>query len=155
MLTSAQIAEERRRLEARIAQLEEELEEEQCNSELINDRLKKSMLQVIKDLLLLTWKYKSHMVQVLFLKMCMMLCCLFRLTRWMWSSLQNGAALNVVKVSVPNSSDRTKIWGRNWMSWRWQSNPNTRRILRLWKQRSLSWRSRWTWRWGKHRNCFA
>lgn len=52
MLTSAQIAEERRRLEARIAQLEEELEEEQCNSELINDRLKKSMLQVIKDLLL-------------------------------------------------------------------------------------------------------
>lgn len=46
MLPSAQIAEERRRLEARIAQLEEELEEEQCNSELINDRLKKSMLQV-------------------------------------------------------------------------------------------------------------
>lgn len=50
MLTSAQIAEERRRLEARIAQLEEELEEEQCNSELINDRLKKSMLQVSKHL---------------------------------------------------------------------------------------------------------
>lgn len=57
MLTSAQIAEERRRLEARIAQLEEELEEEQCNSELINDRLKKSMLQVIKDLLL---RYKEN-----------------------------------------------------------------------------------------------
>ncbi|XP_061741310.1 myosin-9-like isoform X2 [Nerophis ophidion] len=42
---NAQIAEERRRLEARIAQLEEELEEEQCNTELVNDRLKKSMLQ--------------------------------------------------------------------------------------------------------------
>lgn len=43
---SAQVAEERRRLEARIAQLEEELEEEQCNIELINDRMKKAMLQV-------------------------------------------------------------------------------------------------------------
>uniref|UniRef100_A0A665WMM2 Myosin-9 n=1 Tax=Echeneis naucrates TaxID=173247 RepID=A0A665WMM2_ECHNA len=42
---SAQAAEERRRLEARIAQLEEELEEEQCNTELTNDRLKKAMLQ--------------------------------------------------------------------------------------------------------------
>lgn len=45
-LFSAQVAEERRRLEARIAQLEEELEEEQCNTELVNDRLKKAMLQV-------------------------------------------------------------------------------------------------------------
>lgn len=45
-LLSAQAAEERRRLEARIAQLEEELEEEQCNTELVNDRLKKAMLQV-------------------------------------------------------------------------------------------------------------
>uniref|UniRef100_A0A8D3DTN0 Myosin-9 n=1 Tax=Scophthalmus maximus TaxID=52904 RepID=A0A8D3DTN0_SCOMX len=43
-----QVAEERRRLEARIAQLEEELEEEQCNTELTNDRLKKAMLQVCK-----------------------------------------------------------------------------------------------------------
>ncbi|XP_054891532.1 myosin-9-like isoform X1 [Poeciliopsis prolifica] len=42
---NAQAAEERRRLEARITQLEEELEEEQCNSELINDRMKKAMLQ--------------------------------------------------------------------------------------------------------------
>nr|XP_061805157.1 myosin-9-like isoform X3 [Nerophis lumbriciformis] len=42
---NAQVAEERRRLEARIAQLEEEVEEEQCNTELINDRLKKAMLQ--------------------------------------------------------------------------------------------------------------
>ncbi|XP_032444316.1 myosin-9-like isoform X1 [Xiphophorus hellerii] len=42
---NAQAAEERRRLEARITQLEEELEEEQCNTELTNDRLKKAMLQ--------------------------------------------------------------------------------------------------------------
>ncbi|XP_069381002.1 myosin-9-like isoform X2 [Paralichthys olivaceus] len=42
---NAQVAEERRRLEARIAQLEEELEEEQCNTELTNDRLKKALLQ--------------------------------------------------------------------------------------------------------------
>lgn len=46
LCVSAQAAEERRRLEARIAQLEEELEEEQCNTELTNDRLKKAMLQV-------------------------------------------------------------------------------------------------------------
>uniref|UniRef100_A0A671YIM4 Myosin-9 n=1 Tax=Sparus aurata TaxID=8175 RepID=A0A671YIM4_SPAAU len=45
------IAEERRRLEARIAQLEEELEEEQCNTELTNDRLKKAMLQVCEQLM--------------------------------------------------------------------------------------------------------
>lgn len=44
------MAEERRRLEARIAQLEEELEEEQCNTELTNDRLKKAMLQVCRSL---------------------------------------------------------------------------------------------------------
>ncbi|KAG7239737.1 hypothetical protein INR49_028568, partial [Caranx melampygus] len=44
---NAQAAEERRRLEARIAQLEEELEEEQCNTELTNDRLKKAMLQYL------------------------------------------------------------------------------------------------------------
>ncbi|XP_029946041.1 myosin-9 isoform X1 [Salarias fasciatus] len=42
---NAQAVEEKRRLEARIAQLEEELEEEQCTVELTNDRLKKSMLQ--------------------------------------------------------------------------------------------------------------
>ena len=40
------MAEEKRRLEARIAQLEEELEEEQCNTELVNDRLKRALLQV-------------------------------------------------------------------------------------------------------------
>lgn len=44
--SSALAAEERRRLEARIAQLEEEVEEEQCNTELMNDRMKKAMLQV-------------------------------------------------------------------------------------------------------------
>lgn len=37
---------ERRRLEARIAQLEEELEEEHLNVELVNDRMKKATLQV-------------------------------------------------------------------------------------------------------------
>ncbi|KAL0993065.1 hypothetical protein UPYG_G00102770 [Umbra pygmaea] len=42
---NALIAEEKRRLEARIAQLEEELEEEQCNTELVNDRLKRALLQ--------------------------------------------------------------------------------------------------------------
>uniref|UniRef100_A0A8C5HRU6 Myosin-10-like n=1 Tax=Gouania willdenowi TaxID=441366 RepID=A0A8C5HRU6_GOUWI len=38
--------EEKRRLEARIAQLEEELEEEQGNMELLNDRFRKSSIQV-------------------------------------------------------------------------------------------------------------
>ena len=46
MLPRALALEEKRRLEARIAQLEEELEEEQGNTELINDRLKKANLQV-------------------------------------------------------------------------------------------------------------
>lgn len=40
------LADEKRRLEARIAQLEEELEEEQGNMELLNDRLRKSSQQV-------------------------------------------------------------------------------------------------------------
>ncbi|KAB5515057.1 hypothetical protein PHYPO_G00248750 [Pangasianodon hypophthalmus] len=38
--------EEKRRLEARIAQLEEELDEEQCSIELVNDQLKKANMQV-------------------------------------------------------------------------------------------------------------
>lgn len=46
LLISALALEEKRRLEARIAQLEEELEEEQSNTELMNDRLKKANLQV-------------------------------------------------------------------------------------------------------------
>lgn len=40
------LADEKRRLEAKIAQLEEELEEEQGNMELLNDRLRKSTQQV-------------------------------------------------------------------------------------------------------------
>ncbi len=40
------LLEEKRRLEARIAQLEEELEEEQGNMELLNDRLRKTNMQV-------------------------------------------------------------------------------------------------------------
>uniref|UniRef100_A0A665XDM1 Myosin-10 n=1 Tax=Echeneis naucrates TaxID=173247 RepID=A0A665XDM1_ECHNA len=40
------LLEEKRRLEARIAQLEEELEEEQGNMEMLNDRFKKTTLQV-------------------------------------------------------------------------------------------------------------
>lgn len=39
-------SDERRRLDARIAQLEEELEEEHLNVELVNDRMKKATLQV-------------------------------------------------------------------------------------------------------------
>uniref|UniRef100_A0A7M4FQ05 Myosin-9 n=1 Tax=Crocodylus porosus TaxID=8502 RepID=A0A7M4FQ05_CROPO len=45
--SSALAMEEKRRLEARIAQLEEELEEEQSNTEMVNDRLKKANLQVL------------------------------------------------------------------------------------------------------------
>lgn len=40
------MADEKRRLEARISQLEEELEEEQGNMEILNDRLRKSTQQV-------------------------------------------------------------------------------------------------------------
>lgn len=40
------LLDEKRRLEARIAQLEEELEEEQSNMELLNDRFRKTTLQV-------------------------------------------------------------------------------------------------------------
>lgn len=45
---------EKRRLEARIAQLEEELEEEQGNMELLNDRFRKTTMQV--------WQNK-HMIR--------------------------------------------------------------------------------------------
>lgn len=40
------LMDEKRRLEARIAQLEEELEEEQGNMELLNDRFRKTTMQV-------------------------------------------------------------------------------------------------------------
>ncbi|KAH0629587.1 hypothetical protein JD844_011777 [Phrynosoma platyrhinos] len=42
------LLDEKRRLEARIAQLEEELEEEQSNMELLNDRFRKTTLQMEK-----------------------------------------------------------------------------------------------------------
>lgn len=42
------LADEKRRLEAKISQLEEELEEEQSNMEILNDRLRKSTLQVTR-----------------------------------------------------------------------------------------------------------
>lgn len=38
--------EEKRRMDARIQQLEEELEEEQSNGELLNDKARKAMNQV-------------------------------------------------------------------------------------------------------------
>lgn len=41
-------SEERRRLEARISELEEELEEEQNTLELLNDRMKKIQMQVLR-----------------------------------------------------------------------------------------------------------
>lgn len=46
MCVRSTLLEEKRRLEARIAQLEEELEEEQGNMEMLNDRFRKSTLQV-------------------------------------------------------------------------------------------------------------
>lgn len=46
MNTRSVLGDEKRKLETRIAQLEEDLEEEQSNMELINDRLKKSNVQV-------------------------------------------------------------------------------------------------------------
>jgi len=39
--------EEKRRLESRVSQLEEELEEEQSNSELLVERQRKAALQVL------------------------------------------------------------------------------------------------------------
>lgn len=45
-LARALALEEKRRLEARIAQLEEELEEEQGNMETMNDRVRKATQQV-------------------------------------------------------------------------------------------------------------
>lgn len=103
MLTSAQIAEERRRLEARIAQLEEELEEEQCNSELINDRLKKSMLQVGKYLKFKRqWNWPSSVP----LKLCIILCCLFLILDW---PDECGAHCGAQQLST--------WWRSSWPTW--------------------------------------
>lgn len=41
------MSDERRRLEAKIQQLEEELDEEQANTETLNDRLRRSVQEVI------------------------------------------------------------------------------------------------------------
>ena len=46
LLRRSLAADEKRRQDARIAQLEEELEEEQVNTEMVNDRLKRTGLQV-------------------------------------------------------------------------------------------------------------
>ena len=43
---SSLLTDEKRRLEARITQLEEELDEEQLNTEMVNDRLRRITLQV-------------------------------------------------------------------------------------------------------------
>lgn len=40
------MVDEKRRLEARIATLEEELEEEQSSSEILNDRSRKAIIQI-------------------------------------------------------------------------------------------------------------
>ena len=40
------LSDEKRRLEGRVTQLEEELEEEQTNMEQLNDRVRKSTVQV-------------------------------------------------------------------------------------------------------------
>lgn len=45
-LSRTALCEEKRRLEARVSQLEEELEEEQSNSELLLERQRKTALQV-------------------------------------------------------------------------------------------------------------
>lgn len=46
VLPRAAILEEKRQLEGRLGQMEEELEEEQSNAELLNDRYRKLLLQV-------------------------------------------------------------------------------------------------------------
>lgn len=46
VVASTLLADEKRRLEARITQLEEEMEEEHLNTEMVNDRLKRTTLQV-------------------------------------------------------------------------------------------------------------
>uniref|UniRef100_A0AAQ4Q837 Myosin-9 n=1 Tax=Gasterosteus aculeatus aculeatus TaxID=481459 RepID=A0AAQ4Q837_GASAC len=50
LVCSSVLAEDKRRLEARITQLEEELEEEQLNTEMVNDRLKRSTEQMTTEL---------------------------------------------------------------------------------------------------------
>lgn len=53
-MLSSMLQDEKRRLEARITQLEEELEEEQLNGEMANDRNKRTTLQVCTRRCLIT-----------------------------------------------------------------------------------------------------
>lgn len=53
---------EKRRLEARIAQLEEELEEEQGNMELLNDRFRKTTMQVWCHIGIVLLKHLFHWI---------------------------------------------------------------------------------------------
>lgn len=46
IVSSTLMVDEKRRLEARISALEEELEEEQTNSETLNERSRKAMIQI-------------------------------------------------------------------------------------------------------------
>lgn len=48
-VASSLLTDEKRRLEARITQLEEDLEEEQLNVEMVNDRMKRNTQQVIRS----------------------------------------------------------------------------------------------------------
>lgn len=59
---------EKRRLEARIAQLEEELEEEQGNMELLNDRFRKTTMQVWRDIGKVPWvgRIREHLIDHLY-----------------------------------------------------------------------------------------
>ena len=47
LLLRSAFSDDKRRLEARISQLEEELDEEQTNVETLNDRLRKTQQQVL------------------------------------------------------------------------------------------------------------
>lgn len=54
------LLEEKRRLEARITQLEEEFEEEQINAELLAERQRKNTLQVDKETHKQTLYYQTN-----------------------------------------------------------------------------------------------
>jgi cell division septum initiation protein DivIVA len=58
------LLEEKRRLEARIAQLEEELDEEQNNAELNADRARKTAAQVCTRMLCVTCNYSPSSVKL-------------------------------------------------------------------------------------------
>lgn len=64
------LADEKRRLEAKISQLEEELEEEQSNMEILNDRLRKSTQQVKTQSSYISL-FKAKSVHHPYLKLCL------------------------------------------------------------------------------------